>query len=405
MSDNSLQKIIDRQAENVQSAQHSLLAVVALLLAVGIVMIYSATAARSIEFSDSTYRLRRQILWALLSIIGMTLAWGTDYREVTKRSTWLLAGAGALLLLVLIPGLGHQVGGARRWFRFSVVSFQPSEFAKIAVVIFAAAYAVTRRDRIKEFRKGFLPAFAAVAGVALLIMMEPDFGTAVFLGTVGVIVLIVGGIRLLHLLPFAAAGGAGILGILLLAPQKFAHVWNRLAVWWNPASDPLGGAHQLNQSLIALGSGGQFGVGIGQSMQKLYFLPEHHTDYIFAILGEELGFMGTAGVIVLFMVFIWQGMKIAAGARDRLGFLLAFGITFQIGLQAAMNIAVVTASIPPKGISLPFISFGGSSLFFLMAEVGILANIAGVAAREGRLEPAADKTETAPGSLSGGEAA
>ncbi|MHC4663809.1 MAG: FtsW/RodA/SpoVE family cell cycle protein [Planctomycetota bacterium] len=332
--------LIGECARQAAQAQHALLAIVAVLLAVGIVMIYSASAPRSIEFSDSTYRLRRQILWALLSVIGMALAWGTDYRQIAGKSKWVIGIAAALLFFVLIPGIGHQVGGARRWFRFSIISFQPSEFAKLAVVLFAAAYASARGDKLREFRRGFLPAFGLVCLIAFLVLLEPDFGTAVFIGTVGVVVLIVGGIRLLHLLPFAGAAGVGALGILLLAPQKFAHVWGRIAVWWDPSRDPLGGAHQLNQSLIALGSGGSFGMGLGQSMQKLFFLPEQHTDYIFAILGEEVGFLGAAAVVVLFMLFVWQGIRIASCARDRLGFLLAFGIVFQIGLQAAMNIAV-----------------------------------------------------------------
>lgn len=350
--------------------QKILLCVVATLLALGIVMIYSTTAFG--RASDPTYKLRKQALWAAIATVCMILAWHTDYRLYAKHRKLILGGAIVMLLCVYMPGIGRQVNGAHRWLRIGSLSVQPSELAKLAVIIYVAATVNELGERIRELRKGFLPLAAVIGIVTLLVLIEPDFGTGVFIAFMGVVLMFTGGVRIFHITAFGTVALMPVLGLLAL---KFEHVRARFSVFFNADADPLGRGYQVKQSLIALGSGGLFGVGLGESRQKLMFLPEPDTDFIFSILGEEIGFAATAGVVVLFMLFLCCGMKIAHRCRDNYSYLLAFGLTTAISLQAVLNIAVATASVPPKGIALPFLSFGGSSLVATMIAVGILLNI------------------------------
>lgn len=348
-----------------------LICVVATLLALGVVMIYSSTAFSS--SADPTYKLRKQMLWAAIATVCMILAWNTDYRLYAKHRKLILGAAVVLLLCVYVPGIGRQVNGAHRWLRIGSLSVQPSELAKLAVIIYVAATIQELGDRKRDFLRGFLPLAGSVGLISLLVLVEPDFGTGIFIAFVGTALMFAGGVRIFHITAFGTAAMMPLLGIVAL---RFEHVRARFSVFFNADADPLGRGYQIKQSLIALGSGGLFGVGLGESKQKLMFLPERDTDFIFSIVGEETGFVGASLVIVLFMLLLSSGLKIAACCRDLYSYLLAFGITTAISMQAVLNIAVVTASVPPKGIALPFLSFGGSSLVATMIGVGILLNIA-----------------------------
>jgi cell division protein FtsW len=298
---------------------------------------------------------------------------------------------------VAIFVIGTEINNARRWIRLGPMSFQPSEFAKLAIVIAAASFAAAKANGLASFRNGFIPACILIAPLAGLILVQPDLGTAVFVGAIGLAVLLVAGLRVRHVgMVAAVALPVVIVGMFL----KFGHVQDRILVFMDPEADIRGKGHQIYQSLIAVGSGGFWGKGLGESTQKLFFLPEEHTDFIFAIVVEELGFVGGAFIIMLFAALAYAGARIAKHARDLPGTLITFGITGAIVLQAAMNIAVVTASVPTKGISLPFISFGGTGLVIALAGVGIVINVARQAvsrkqAAEWRMQTWADG-ESAP---------
>jgi len=243
----------------------------------------------------------------------------------------------------------------------------------MCLIVFFAGYLTAYHDRLKEFAHGFAIPMIIVALVFGLIVLEPDFGSAVLAATLAMSMLIVGGVRIGPLALLMLASGPILFRMVFMVPYRL----RRLLAFLDPWKDPEGVGYHIIQSLIALGSGGTTGVGIGYSQQKLFFLPEASTDFVFAILGEELGFLGAGLVVLLFMLFVWEGMKVCRRAPDLLGFLLAFGVLFLVGLQAAINVAVVTGSVPTKGLPLPFISSGGSSLFFTMIGMGILLNVAG----------------------------
>ncbi len=352
-------------------SQKMLVCIVATLLAIGVVMVYSSTAFS--HACDPTYKLRKQALWAIIATMCMILAWHTDYHLYAKHRRLIMAGAIGALLCVYLPGIGRQINGAHRWLRVGSLSIQPSEFAKLAIIVYIAATLEQLGQRARLFTRGFLPLAVIIALTSLLILVEPDFGTGTFIAALGLAVMFIGGVRIFHVLTFSTVAILPLLGMLAL---KFEHVRHRISIFLNFDADPLGKGYQIKQSLIALGSGGLFGLGLGESKQKLMFLPERETDFIYSILGEELGFVGAAAVIVLFLLFLWQGMKIAGRCKDKYSYVLAMGITLAVCAQAALNVAVVTACVPPKGIALPFLSFGGSSLVATMISVGILLNIA-----------------------------
>jgi len=292
--------------------------------------------------------------------------------------SWILLGTVGVLSLVFAPGVGAQINGAHRWVRVGGQFVQPSEAAKIGIAIFLCGFAAADPERLKKFFKGFVPAYAVVAVVCGMIIVEPDVGTAVFIAIVMTLMLIVAGVRLTHLVPGVLAAG---FAAAYYAMTHTEHVRARLAGWLHPELDPQGKGHQITQSLIALGTGGWTGVGLGQGTSKLYFLPEAHSDFIFPVIGEELGFAGAAVMILLYMAIGVVGYRIMRRCRERFGFLLSFALTTYIILQAAMNVAVVTASMPTKGIPLPFVSAGGSSVLFTMVGVGMLVNIANASER------------------------
>jgi cell division protein FtsW len=346
------------------------------LVSIGLVVLYSATgvmAERSSRYQDSAWFLKKQLLWVSIGAVALGVASRIPYGFWNRWKVPVLVAALALLALVFVPGVGVSLNGARRWIRAGGAFFQPSEAAKIAIAIFLCGYAAADPERLKRFTRGFVPAFGVLGLLCGMILVEPDVGTSVFIAGVMTLMLVVAGVRLTHLLPFAvAAGGVAV----YYAISHTEHVQVRLQAWLHPEKDPLGKGLQILQSLIALGSGGWTGAGLGKGTAKLYFLPEAHSDFIFPVLGEELGFLGASAVLILYLALGWTGYRIMFRAPDRFGFLLSFALTTYIILQAAMNLAVVTAAMPTKGIPLPFLSAGGSSVVFTMAGVGILVSIA-----------------------------
>ncbi len=342
------------------------------LLSFGVVMVYSSSAVSAyVNFNDSYYFFKRQLVWGTLGFIAMLFTLSIDYHVWRKLATPALLVTIVLLILVLIPGLGKVVNGARRWLGFGSLYLQPSEIAKISMVLYSSANLARHQEKITSFLKGLLPQLVILLVIFGLILKEPDLGTALVIGGTVFVMLFAAGARLSHLTSLGLVGVVGIIAAIILEPYRL----KRLLAFSNPWADPLDTGYHIIQSLYALGSGGLFGVGLGRSREKFLYLPEPHTDFIFAILGEELGFIGTIAVILLFFLFAWRGFKIAIAAPDIFGSLLATGITTMIVVQALMNIAVVTASMPVTGIPLPFISFGGSALIFTLAGVGILLNI------------------------------
>ncbi|HMM20355.1 MAG TPA: stage V sporulation protein E [Selenomonadales bacterium] len=342
------------------------------LLGIGVVMVYSSSAVSAqVNFSDSYYFLKRQIIWATLGILAMVLTMNIDYHVWRKLAKPILLATLVLLVLVLVPGLGKVVNGARRWLGFGSLYLQPSEIAKLSMVLFSAESLTRNQERIGSFFKGLVPQLAMLLVVFGLILKEPDLGTALAISGTVFVLLFTSGAKISHLASLGAAGVAGVIVAIIMEPYRM----RRLLAFSDPWADPLDTGYHIIQSLYAIGSGGLFGVGLGRSREKFLYLPEPHTDFIFAILGEELGLIGTVTVIALFFLFAWRGLKVAISAPDIFGSILAVGLTSMIIVQALMNIAVVTASMPITGIPLPFISFGGSALIFTLAGVGILLNI------------------------------
>ena len=347
--------------------------VTVLLLAIGVVMVYSASAISAHEiYKDNMYYLKRQLLYLCLGVIASLLIMSVDYDVLKKYAKPVLAVTFFLLVLVLVPGISREIAGARRWFRFSFLSFQPSQVAKIVLILYFADFLSRKQSEIKSFREGFMPPMIILGVCVGLILLEPDLGTAVAISVVAFLMLFVAGIKLAHLVPMIV----GSVPVLLVLILHKAYRMRRILAFVNPWQDPQGVGFQIIQSYIALGSGGPFGVGLGQSRQKLLYLPGCHTDFIFSIIGEELGLIGAGAVIILFALFVWIGIRIALRARDLFGHLAALGIVSMIGLESVINIAVATGSMPTKGLPLPFISYGGSSLVFDMIGVALLLNIA-----------------------------
>jgi cell division protein FtsW len=265
-----------------------------------------------------------------------------------------------------------KINGARRWYRFGLLSFQPSELFKVALCLYMADFFEREQARIKTFFKGFLQPVAIMGLAFALILAQPDFGTALLIAAMTFAMLYIAGIRMIHVLPGALASAPLVVYLVLKVPERI----ERILAFLNPWQDPQGAGYQVIQSLMALGSGGLFGIGLGNSRQKLLFLPEANNDFVFAIIGEELGLVGCTGVILLFVLLFWYGVRVARRAPDLFSSLLVFGLTLMIGIQAVVNIAVVTCSAPTKGLALPFVSSGGSSLAATMVAMGLILNVA-----------------------------
>jgi cell division protein FtsW len=372
-----------------------LVTIVLALLGIGLVMLYSATAVvaeRSPRYGDDTYFLVRQLAWVLLGLAAMAVAARVP-PGAWERWRWpILAATVVVLALVFVPGLGARINAARRWVQVGGFFFQPSEAAKLGIAVFLCGFAAADPERLRSFFRGFVPAFGTLAAVCALILIEPDLGTSLFVAACMGFMLLVAGVRWSHLLPFVVLGlaGAAYYGI-----THTEHVQARIDTYLHPEHDLLGKGHQILQSLMALGAGSWTGVGLGRGTAKLYFLPEAHSDFIFAVIGEELGFLGAACVVALYMGLGGVGYRIMRRAPDRFSFLLAFAITTYIILQAAVNVAVVTKAVPTKGIPLPLVSAGGSSALFTLAGVGMLVSIANAAER-GRC-PEGERASCSPG--------
>ncbi|MCK8827140.1 stage V sporulation protein E [Natroniella acetigena] len=346
--------------------------VIIVLLGIGVAMVFSATSILAYQrFGDSFHYFKRQLGWSVLGITAMATFMNIDYHRYLKWAPKILLISVISLILVLIPGVGHVIGGSRRWFIILGLRLQPSEIAKVALVIYLARYLSLKNNRIKNFFKGLLPPLMILGVVFLLILLEPDLGTAATIAGTAVVMLIAAGASYLHLGSLVAMGIPGLLYMIISEPYRR----DRLLAFLDPWQDPLDTGFHIIQSLYALGSGGLFGMGLGRSRQKFFYLPEPGTDFIFAVLGEELGFIGTFIIVALFFLFAWRGLQIALYAQDLFGSILAVGITTMITLQAVINIGVVTGSMPVTGITLPFISYGGSSLVIMLSGVGILLNI------------------------------
>ena len=358
-------------------ATTTLIFCVASLLSLGMVVLYSSSTAQvGADF------LVKQLVWCAVGLVGATVAATLDYRHLKKLSLTVLALAVVLLLLVWVPPIGIKVKGASRWIGHGGFRFQPSELAKIALIIFLAHYGERYQRQMGTFWRGLVVPGIFIAGILALIFPEPDRGCTILLALVSVTMLLIAGARLKFLVPPALAAVTALAFSLWHDPMRM----KRIMAWLHPEESKEGIGWQAYQAMIALGSGGWTGLGLGNGRQKLGFIPEHHTDFIFSIIGEELGLIATIAVVVVFILFVICGILIASRARDTFGLLLGSGATFLIGFQAFINIGVVTSTLPNKGMPLPFISYGGSNLLVMLIAVGILLSIARQA-----VEPVAKK--------------
>ena len=341
------------------------------LIGIGQVTVFSSCAVTSsVNYDDAYYYFKRQLLWAIVGIFTMIVVMKINYAKLKELSLPIMVISVICLILVLTP-LGIELKGSSRWLGVAPFVFTPSELAKLAMVMFLAKSLSLNLDRIKIFKEGLLPYLCLLALVCGLIMVQPDLGTSVAIAGAFFLMLVIAGANMMHMGALALTGLAALGAAIYVAPYRMER-WYAFLDPWAYASDE---GFQTIQSLYALGSGGLFGMGLGRSRQKFFYLPEQYTDFVYAILGEELGFIGAFTVLTLFLLFAWRGFKIALNAPDIFGNLLAAGITVMIVLQAAINIGVVSGLLPVTGITLPFISYGGTSLIFTMAGVGLLLNV------------------------------
>jgi len=367
-----------------------LLASTIALLVLGTLMVYSASfVVAHNEFNDDAYFLTRQLVWIGAGLVAMLIAARVDYRRWRNLSLPIMFVCIGLLVLVLIPGIGSSSYGAVRWIKLGPVQIQPSEIAKVAMTLYLADWLARRGPIVGEFFKGLLP-FAIIVGVvAVLVAVQPDLGTTAIIVGVAACVFFVGGANLLHIV---LIGLAGVAGASALLAHLSGYQLDRVRAFLDPWSDIQGFGWHTAQGLIALGSGGVFGSGLGNGFQKFYWIPNAHTDAIYAIIGEELGFIGCVGVLFLFGIVAWRGFLIAWRGPDAFARLFATGLTCMLTLQALVNIAVVTNSLPYTGVTLPLVSFGGSSTVISLIAVGLLLNISRqpAAMAEAELEPEDD---------------
>jgi cell division protein FtsW len=344
-----------------------LLFCVAALLALGMVMLYSSSSAQV-----GAHYLNRQLIWCVPGLIACVVMTMVDYRRL-KKYWWAIFGLAVLMLaLVLNKHIGEVHGGARRWFGFGGMKFQPSEFAKIALIIALAWYGEHFQRQMPLWRRGILIPALLIGLTGGLIFAEPDVGNALMLAIVGGILLLISGIRVRYFLPPVIAAAIGIGVFICCNPMRS----DRIHSWLHVEETRRNTGLQAYEAMVALGSGGLTGKGLGDGRQKLGFVPEHHTDFIFSIIGEELGLIATLLVVGAFVAIVFCGVHIAMSSVDTFGMLLGSGITFLIGLQAFINIGVVTSALPNKGLPLPFISYGGSNLLMMLTGVGLLLSIA-----------------------------
>jgi cell division protein FtsW len=355
-----------------QGPDHSILLLAVCLTCLGVVMVFSSSSIMAVrDYGDSLHFLKRQGAYALLGLGVMALLMRVNL-EVLRKAAWpVLALCALLLVAVLIPGVGKKVGGAARWLNVAGFTFQPAELVKIGLVLFLAHSLARKQDKVKSFRFGFVPYMLILAVLLGLLLAQPDLGSALTLGVVAIAMLMVAGTRVSYL------AGVGLIALpfLYFMIMNVDYRRRRIMAFLNPWEDPSNSGFQIIQSWIAFGSGGAFGQGLGESKQKLFFLPEAHTDFIFSVIGEELGFVGVIVIAAMFMLLVLRGLRTALNAPNEFSCFLAFGVTLLVGMQAFVNMAVVMGMVPTKGLALPFISYGGTSLVTTLAAIGILLNV------------------------------
>jgi cell division protein FtsW len=354
-----------------QSIDPVLLTATVLIVSLGIVMVFSASTSVSINrYGHPYFYLIRQVIWAALGTVAMLVTSNIPYWRWQKFAKPLFILTVFLLIIVLIPHVGIERKGARRWLGFEPFVFQPSEVAKFTLALYLAAVVSRKNFKVRSFMHGLLPLLVAAGAVVGLVIIE-DMGTSLAIAGVAAFVLFAAGANLFQLTGIASVAALGVVALAKLDQYR----WDRLTIFLNPWKDPTGDGYQIIQSLFAIAPGGLLGRGLAGSRQKRFFLPEPQTDFIFAITAEELGFVGALVLLVLFLVFAWRGLRTAMQAPDTFGMLFAVGLTAQVIVQALLNIAVVTGSVPLTGVPLPLISYGGSSLLMTMASIGVLLNI------------------------------
>jgi len=360
---------------------------VAALLALGMVMLYSSSMVQV----GARYVLM-QLVWGAVGLVAMLAAARIDYHVLRKAAVPLFIVALILVAIVLHPSIGFAMKGARRWFHFGVIRFQPSELAKLALIVMLAWYGERCQRHMSDWKRGILIPALCVAPMLGLIFVEPDRGTTILLAIVTAAMLLIAGVQWKFFVPPVVLAAVGLTFSLWHDPMRI----KRIMAWLYLEENKTGVGYQAYQAMLALGSGGWFGKGLGNGSQKLGFVPEHHTDFIFSIMGEELGLVATLLVVVAFLIIMICGLCISVRAGDTFGLLLGSGITFMVGLQAFINIGVVTSALPNKGLPLPFISYGGSNLLLMLSSVGVLFSIARHAAERGTETSELPSMEKAP---------
>ncbi|HZK33091.1 MAG TPA: putative lipid II flippase FtsW [Tissierellaceae bacterium] len=356
-----------------KAVDFTLLMVTMLLVFIGIIMVFSASWPEAMQkHNDSYHFLKKQAFSATLGLLGLIICMNINYKFWKKYALLFFVLSLILGVLIFTP-LGKEWKGARRWIDLGFITFMPSDFIKIGAIIYFSSFLANKKNKVSTFTQGTFPALIIIGLACAMIYIQKDLGTTITLAATLMSIFFVAGINLGHLILMVS--GAGGLGYLALQGEENAYRMIRITIFRNPFADKLGAGYQAVQSLYALGSGGIFGLGLGKSRQKFFYMPESYNDFIFSIIGEELGFIGSLIVTLLFTTLIWRGIRIALSIEDRFGCYLATGITALITIQTLIHIAVVTSSIPTTGITLPFVSYGGTSLIVYMSAMGILLNI------------------------------
>ena len=377
MSSRSSANLKDRRTTPSRGSKPSgydarLLFPVLFLVGIGIVMVYSASSALALKrFGNSYFFIKKQALFALVGLIALVVGRHFPYRALRPLAYPAIALTLGLLLAVLLTGLGHTAGGATRWLRLGGVTLQPAEIARMTLILYLAYSMSKKQDRIREFSIGFVPHIMVLLVLIVPIMLQPDFGSVVILATVTGIMLFVGGVPLRHLGLAVLALAPAAAWLLFSADYRVKRLMSFLNPWEYSSTE----GYQTIHSLMAFGSGGLWGAGIGKSLQKLFYLPEPHTDFIFSVIGEEFGLIGVSTIVTLYGIIIWRGIAISRQTGDPFGALLAFGLTTAIALQVCVNMGVTLGLLPTKGLTLPFLSYGGTSLVLNMAAIGVIMNI------------------------------
>jgi len=338
----------------------------------GLLMIYSSSYVwAEYKFNDPYKFLKSQAIFLIISYIIIYTILKVPYTKYLNKANIIFGVCFLLLILVLIPGIGTVRNGSRSWFGIGGLGIQPSEFMKLALIIFTSKYLSKNEKELKDIKKGVLPILIILILVFGLIMLQPDFGTGVIIVMTIVALLFVSGVNMSFFIKIGILGLCGVAGLIIIAPYRI----KRIVSFLNPWSDPLGSGFQIIQSLYAIGPGGLLGLGFGNSIQKHFYLPEPQTDFIFSIISEEFGFMGILIVAILFITIIYRGFRISKNCENKFGKFLSFGITFGFSFQTILNLMVVVGLIPVTGVTLPFLSYGGSSLLITMLSIGILLNV------------------------------